>query len=193
MSTIKSKKLQVGIDASASNNFTIYQPAVPDGTLRIGVGNADSPTEVGRFTSAGYKPADPVAFSAYSSSDQTGIASNTATKVIYGTEVYDTHGAFSSSTFTVPVSGYYMIDAAIHIQGPQYQAQLQVYINGSRIHYGDISVSNGTNMSVVSASTYLLNQNDTVEIYGRATVPGTTTFYSNQDVTWFKGLLIHAI
>ena len=53
MSTVKSKKLQVGTDASASNNFTIYQPATPDGTLRVGVGNADSPTEVAQFTSAG--------------------------------------------------------------------------------------------------------------------------------------------
>ena len=53
MSTVKSKKLQVGTDATASNNFTIYQPASPDGTLRIGVGNADSPTEVARFTSSG--------------------------------------------------------------------------------------------------------------------------------------------
>ena len=47
MSTVKSKKLQVGTDATATNNFTIYQPSTPDGTLRIGVGNADSPTEVG--------------------------------------------------------------------------------------------------------------------------------------------------
>jgi len=53
MSTVKSKKLQVGTDASASNNFTIYQPATPDGTLRIGVGNADNPTEVAQFTSSG--------------------------------------------------------------------------------------------------------------------------------------------
>jgi len=53
MSTVKSKNLQVGTDATATNNFTIYQPATPDGTLRIGVGNADSPTEVAQFTSAG--------------------------------------------------------------------------------------------------------------------------------------------
>jgi len=51
MSTVKSKKLQVGTDATSSNNFTIYQPATPDGTLRIGVGNADNPTEVARFDS----------------------------------------------------------------------------------------------------------------------------------------------
>jgi hypothetical protein len=53
MSTVKSKKLQVGTDATATNNFTIYQPATPDGTVRVGVGNADSPTEVGRFDSSG--------------------------------------------------------------------------------------------------------------------------------------------
>ena len=53
MSTVKSKKLQVGTDATSSNNFTIYQPATPDGTLRIGVGNADNPTEIAQFTSSG--------------------------------------------------------------------------------------------------------------------------------------------
>ena len=70
MSTVKSKKLQVGTDATATNNFTIYQPASPDGTLRIGVGNADSPTEVGRFDSNGYVATNAPAFSAYKSSDQ---------------------------------------------------------------------------------------------------------------------------
>ena len=51
MSTVKSKQLQVGTSATSTDNFTIYQPATPDGTLRIGVGNADSPTEVARFDS----------------------------------------------------------------------------------------------------------------------------------------------
>ena len=54
MSTVKSKNLQVGTDATATNNFTIYQPSTPDGTLRVGVGNADSPTEVAQFTSSGF-------------------------------------------------------------------------------------------------------------------------------------------
>lgn len=53
MSTVKSKKLQVGTDATSTNNFTIYQPSTPDGTLRIGQGDADSPTEVARITSTG--------------------------------------------------------------------------------------------------------------------------------------------
>ena len=45
--------IQIGTDATSTNNFTIYQPSTPDGTLRIGVGNADSPTEVAQFTSSG--------------------------------------------------------------------------------------------------------------------------------------------
>ena len=53
MSTVKSKQLQVGTSATSTDNFTIYQPATPDGTLRIGVGNADSPTEIARFDATG--------------------------------------------------------------------------------------------------------------------------------------------
>ena len=53
MSTIKTKKVQVGTDSTASNNFTIYTPGTPDGTVRIGNGNADSPTEIARFDANG--------------------------------------------------------------------------------------------------------------------------------------------
>ena len=42
MSTLKVNNLQVGQDATATNNFTLYQPAVPDGTVRLGVGNSGS-------------------------------------------------------------------------------------------------------------------------------------------------------
>ena len=45
MSTLKVNNLQVGQDATASNNFTLYQPAVPDGTVRLGVGNSGSVTD----------------------------------------------------------------------------------------------------------------------------------------------------
>ena len=53
MSTVKSKQYQIGTDASASNNFTIYQPSTPDGTLRIGQGTADNPTEVVKVDGSG--------------------------------------------------------------------------------------------------------------------------------------------
>ena len=38
MSTVKAINHQVGNDSTATNNFTWYQPSVPDGTVRLGVG-----------------------------------------------------------------------------------------------------------------------------------------------------------
>jgi hypothetical protein len=53
MSTLVAKNLQVGADGTASNNFTIYQPAAPDGTLRIGNGNTGTTSAQVVLTSAG--------------------------------------------------------------------------------------------------------------------------------------------
>lgn len=50
MSTIVAVNHQIGADGTASNNFTIFQPGVPDGTLRIGNGNSGSATTVATIT-----------------------------------------------------------------------------------------------------------------------------------------------
>lgn len=44
MSVVKSNAHQVGQSATAANNFTLYQPSTPDGTVRLGVGNAGATT-----------------------------------------------------------------------------------------------------------------------------------------------------
>ncbi len=44
MSTINSKNVQIGTSGTASQNFTWYQPATPDGTVRLGVGNSGATT-----------------------------------------------------------------------------------------------------------------------------------------------------
>lgn len=44
MSTINSKNVQVGTSGTANQNFTLYQPATPDGTVRLGVGNSGATT-----------------------------------------------------------------------------------------------------------------------------------------------------
>jgi len=44
MSTINSKNVQVGTSSTAADNFTLYQPATPDGTVRLGVGNSGATT-----------------------------------------------------------------------------------------------------------------------------------------------------
>jgi hypothetical protein len=54
MSTINSKNVQVGTSGIANQNFTLYQPASPDGTVRLGVGNSGATTgDVVTVSSAG--------------------------------------------------------------------------------------------------------------------------------------------
>ena len=190
MSTVKSKKLQVGTDASASNNFTIYQPATPDGTLRIGVGNADSPTEVGRFTSAGYKPAIAPAFVAKSNSSTT-VNNATWTKVDYNDELNDSTGDYSSSRFTPSVSGYYIITANCNIGALSAEPHLlNIYKNGTANGYtaGGFksgALDSGTSISLVL---YLNGTTDYVEIYTYQTSGSAKSTYSN--TITFSGCLL---
>jgi hypothetical protein len=53
MSTLIAKNLQVGTSGTPADNFTIFQPATPDGTLRIGNGNTGITTGLVTLTSAG--------------------------------------------------------------------------------------------------------------------------------------------
>ena len=53
MSTAIAKNLQVGSDPTATNNFTIFQPATPDGTLRIGNGNTGITSSLLTINSSG--------------------------------------------------------------------------------------------------------------------------------------------
>jgi hypothetical protein len=54
MSTLKTNNVQVGQSVTATNNFTIYQPDSPDGTVRIGVGNSGATTaDVASMSSSG--------------------------------------------------------------------------------------------------------------------------------------------
>jgi len=54
MSTLKTNNVQVGQSVTATNNFTLYQPSSPDGTVRLGVGNSGATTlDVVTASSAG--------------------------------------------------------------------------------------------------------------------------------------------
>ena len=46
MSTIKTNNVQIGQSVTATNNFTWYQPASPDGTVRLGNGNSGAVTNL---------------------------------------------------------------------------------------------------------------------------------------------------
>lgn len=44
MSTVKANNHQIGQSGTASQNFTLYQPSTPDGTVRLAVGNSGATT-----------------------------------------------------------------------------------------------------------------------------------------------------
>ena len=53
MSTVVTKNVQVGTSGTATNNFTLYQPASPDGTVRLANGNSGSTTDLVTVNSSG--------------------------------------------------------------------------------------------------------------------------------------------
>jgi hypothetical protein len=53
VSTLKVNNLQVGQSATASQNFTLYQPSTPDGTVRLGYGNTGSVIDTLTLTNTG--------------------------------------------------------------------------------------------------------------------------------------------
>ena len=186
MSTVKSKKLQVGTDASASNNFTIYQPAVPDGTLRVGVGNADNPTEVGRFTSAGYKPQQPVIFRASMAATQN-ISAATWTKIQLDIIDFDTNTNFDNTTnyrFTPTVAGYYQVNGTMlaSCSGNMNFAFIAIYKNGVKYVGGYIGLPSLTNtaLGVTKSDVYYMNgTTDYLELYGWVNGGGTIRILAN--------------
>jgi hypothetical protein len=194
MSTVKSKKLQVGTDATSSNNFTIYQPATPDGTLRIGVGNADSPTEVGQFNANGYKPTTAPAFGALISSSQT-VTTSTYTKLQFDTEEFDLTSDFDTSTykFTPSVAGYYQFNYEIfvnHIGSGQYLYAL-LYKNGAAVKQVRQIDDNVRNKSLQGSTlVYANGTTDYFELYGYHSFGSDTTFYSTASVTQFQAHLV---
>jgi len=114
------------------------------------------------------------AFFAHSASDQTGISDNTYTKVILGTEIYDTDSVFSDSRFTVPTgkAGKYFLYGSVKCKTSSNSdlanAYAAIYLNGSRylenrMNFTSNSVRLSTNLIHVTLN---LSVGDYVELYG---------------------------
>jgi hypothetical protein len=54
MSTLRTNAAQIGQSLTATNNFTLFTPATPDGTVRLAVGNSGATTtEILNITNGG--------------------------------------------------------------------------------------------------------------------------------------------
>jgi len=111
------------------------------------------------------------AFIAYGNADQT-IASDTATKVQYNVETYDTANCYDTSNyrFTPNVAGYYWVHAFFEWQGTNpistYLWSAWIYKNGSswkRAQFG--AVAGGNWKCEVQSLMYMNGSTDYIEIY----------------------------
>lgn len=143
-------------------------------------------------------PINGPAFSAYSSTPQT-ISASTYTKIIFGTEEYDTNSNFASSTFTPTVAGYYQINigAGPYGSGEPSRAILLCYKNGSnykRLQDSATPTSSAfVNAFSGSCLVYFNGSTDYVEAYIFISVKsGTPIVDSSTGYTWFQAAMVRS-
>ena len=145
-----------------------------------GTYTATVPQATGTVMVSGNMPA----FSAYNNATQS-ITLNTATKVTFNTEDFDTNNNFASSRFTPTVAGYYLLTVQIRNdsgvsntnwvtfykngaeyirateQGsnyvPQFQSSLLLYLNGTT-DYVEVYYTSATNATIGNAQYFVANR-----------------------------------
>jgi len=128
------------------------------------------------------------------------ISANTATKVTFGTEEYDTDSAFASSRFTVPSgkAGKYFIYSKVQQDcTDNTHLKLYVYKNGSEIGRTFTGLANNDEFTSWSA-TIDLSASDYIEIYvlqnsdGGGASRDVRTLSGSKLYTYFGGYRIGA-
>tara|TARA_R100000657_G_C4546274_1_gene20747 strand:- start:40 stop:486 length:447 start_codon:yes stop_codon:yes gene_type:complete len=124
------------------------------------------------------------AFSATLSSNQS-LTTNTSTKVIFNTEVFDTDSAYDTSTgrFTCPKDGKYLFTSTVSMSSNFTYVQLDFYKNGSKFYRG-AAVRNDTSATTVTALIDL-SASDYIEVFCRQS--STNDAEGNVTHTHFHG------
>jgi len=201
--TIKGGNVQIGQDGTATNNFTWYQPAVADGSVRLGQGVAGATTK-DMITVSGSNitlggnlvqaaTAAP-AFSAYNSSAQS-IANNSFTKVQFQTENFDTNSNFDNSTnyrFTPTVAGYYHVTAQVALNSLTANSFSAIYKNGGAIAYSPVAVGwsgIANTLSAIAVDVYMNGTTDYLEVYVYQASGGSLNTVNSSNATMFSAFL----
>lgn len=124
---------------------------------------------------------------------QTGVVTNTFTKVTFGTEVYDSVGSFASSTFTPKSLGTYQVDAQVTWVSSVDQDRpiIAIYKNGTiyRSFTANVSGTGGVGTRI-SAQVPITAVTDYIEIYARQTSGSDKDILGTPEETWFMASLI---
>jgi hypothetical protein len=172
--------MSIVLVGSSSGSITLQEPAVA-GTTTLNL-----PATSGTVMVSGNMPA----FSAFQSSP-TSLSSGAFTKVLFGTEEFDTNNNFTSSTFTPTVAGYYQVNGAVNIDSITGLCIATIYKNGSRYKDGAwITTAAQQTKSLVSSIVFCNGTTDYLEIYGFNGGSTTSTINTQVFGSYFNAILV---
>lgn len=122
---------------------------------------------------------------AYASASQDNLSANSWTKIVLGTEIYDVGSDFASSSFTAPVTGYYLVTGVVTYQNgtPAGRVMGSIYVNGSAVAYQyGIIAGDGYGGCSLSDIAYVTS-GQTVELYGLVVGNSTTDVFTGNGNT----------
>lgn len=170
-----------------ANGVTIDGLNIKDGKL-----NTNDSVVTANITAAAVTPpkwTNPYKFRAY---DTAGGTSGTAgfTKKTFNTESFDTNSNFASSTYTVPVSGFYMFGGAVlYLSSAVSNIRIaSIYKNGAEAIRGtEMSSPSTMNFTVTVSGLLQLTAGDTIELWQYSLVSVT---FGNGGQCNFWGYLV---
>ena len=126
-------------------------------------------------------------FSAFAASSQT-VTTMTSTKLVFGTEKFDSNNNFASSRFTATIAGYYIFTTSVRPGSTGASGAFLTFVKNGSDYLRFIS-SGGAQMPASIVVNMAVN--DYAEIYGW--IDGTEFNYANASVcSMFSGGLIAA-
>ena len=155
----------VVISGDTSGAITLAAPAV------AGTNTITLPAAAGTVQVSGNMPS----FSAYASGGQS-ISNNTATKIQFNTETFDTASAYDNATnyrFTPLVAGYYQVTLNVALNTMTGNAQPSIWKSGAVYQYGNFP-------NTCAASPYWANMTALIYMNG-------STDYLEGYITQFSG------
>jgi hypothetical protein len=179
--------LQQTIDADADTHLKLQSNGVtkltvtPDGLI------GDFPS------SGGGGGASLLAFSAFQSAVQA-VAANTATKLLFQTESFDSDNCFANSAFTAPSNGIYHFDWRLQTnQGAGTRHSTKLYVNGALAAYGQETPTSTSTIGQGGSANLKLNANDVVTVYWEHANTSAMNTIVGAPSTFFSGFQIRSI
>ena len=185
---------RVGAQSVAATNSASAAQAAADGAVLA----AEQATEAAvSATESAASAADTLAasrfaFSARKSADQTGIASDAATKIAFPVEFFDPGGYYdaANSRFTPPAGKYRLSAGAGWSAGivDGRRVTVEIWKNGSVFRVFATRVSGTTDNALISGSCLVeANGTDYFEVYVTGSGAGDKTVIGSVSVTYFEG------